>query len=152
LTVTQKKKASKMPVSENKSKTAPKILVMDDDAMIRKITSILLSRLGYKPDYAKNGQEAIRLYDKALKEKKPFALAIIDLAIPGGMGGWEAFQKLKKIDPSIYAIVSSGDCDDPIVTNYEKYGFKGCIIKPYAGQELTRVINDVLKKKSNLKK
>jgi PAS domain S-box-containing protein len=134
-----------------KRKTSPgiltgkgKILVMDDDDSVREVAGRILSHLGYQPDFARDGEEAIAAYARALAAGQPFAAVIMDLTIPGGMGGKEAIQKLRHIAPEARAIVSSGYADDPIMTHYKKYGFSGVIKKPYRvnafGKELHRVL------------
>ncbi len=127
-----------------KDKCTGRILVMDDDSMILKITGILLNKLGYTASFARDGDEAIEIYKKAMKEGQPFDAAIFDLTVPGGMGGSEAIKKLKKIDPDICAIVSSGYSTDPVMADYIKFGFKGFAVKPYGIEELATAIKSVL--------
>ena len=118
--------------------------MVDDDEMILKVTGVLLSRMGYYTEYAKDGQEAIKLYKKAQKKGKPFDMVIIDLTIPGGMGGQEAVRELKKINPNVRTVVSSGYSNDPVMANFEEYGFDGVAVKPYSVQELAGVIKEIL--------
>ncbi len=131
--------------SEKVIKGKGRILLMDDEEIIREVVGELLTQLGYEPDFAKDGQEAIEKYIQAQREGKPFKAVIMDLTIPGGMGGKEALQKLLKIDPEIKVIVSSGYSDDPIMTNYKQHGFKGVIAKPYRLTELSKTLNQLLK-------
>lgn len=84
------------------------------------------------------------MYSKAMDEGSPFDLAIIDLTIPGGMGGKEAMEKLLEIDPDVKAIVSSGYSNDPVMANFAEYGFRDCLPKPYPPDRLLRIIADVL--------
>ena len=121
-----------------------KILVMDDEPEIRKIIESMLKHLGYRVALSKDGVEAIELYDSALKCNAPFDAVIMDLTIPGGMGGEEAIRHLLKIDPTIKAVVSSGYSDSSVLANYKEYGFKGVINKPYTIEELSRELNKVL--------
>jgi PAS domain S-box-containing protein len=121
-----------------------KILVMDDEDMIREITGELLQNLGYHVEFAKNGSEAIDLYRSAQDLGKPFDAVILDLTVPGGMGGKETISELLAIDTNVKAIVSSGYSNDPIVAEFEKYGFRGVIIKPYHLTELSQTLQDVL--------
>jgi CheY-like chemotaxis protein len=121
-----------------------KILIMDDEDMIREITGELLQNLGYQVEFAKNGSEAIDLYREAHDHGKPFDAVILDLTIPGGMGGKEAIKGLLEIDPKIKAIVSSGYSNDPIMAEFREYGFNGVIIKPYRLTELSQTLQDVL--------
>lgn len=121
-----------------------KILVMDDEDMIREITGELLQNIGYQVEFAKNGNEAITLYKTAYDLGKAFDAVILDLTVPGGMGGKETIHELLDIDPKIKAIVSSGYSNDPIVAEFGKYGFRGVIIKPYHLTELNQTLQNVL--------
>ncbi|MFH2036339.1 MAG: PAS domain S-box protein, partial [Candidatus Zixiibacteriota bacterium] len=124
-----------------------RILVMDDDAMIRKVVGVLLAKLGFNPEFAHDGGDVIKLYREALNTDEPFVAVILDLTIPGGMGGLEAFQELKKIDPDIRAIVSSGYSNNPIMAEYKTHGFKGIAIKPYNVQTLADTLREVIEDK-----
>ncbi len=121
-----------------------KILVMDDEAMVREVLGMMLLALGYEAEFAKDGGEAIELFSQAQGSADPFAAVILDLTVPGGMGGQEAMERLLKIDPQVKAIVSSGYFDDPIMADFQKYGFTGVIAKPYRVAELGKVLNKVL--------
>ncbi|MFH2044179.1 MAG: ATP-binding protein [Pseudomonadota bacterium] len=121
-----------------------RILVMDDDVSLRKTVGGILEILGYEPEFAKNGAEAIGMYKDAKERKKPYDAVILDLTIPGGMGGKEAIKKLLEIDPEVKAIVYSGYSDDPVMANFKKYGFKGMLPKPFGSQSLSKVLNEVL--------
>ncbi len=120
-----------------------RILVMDDKDEIRKTVGKMLTHLGYETEFAKDGVEAIDLYKKAKDAGQPFDIVIMDLTIPGGMGGKEAIQKLIAIDHGVKAIVSSGYSSDPIMANYKEYGFKGVITKPYTIKELNEILLNV---------
>ncbi len=122
-----------------------RILVMDDEASLRKMVGRMLKMLGYESGFAKDGAEAIRMYKEAKDSEKPYNAVILDLTIPGGMGGKEAFQKLLEIDPEVKAIVSSGYSDDPVLANFQEYGLKGVIPKPFESRSLGKVLNEVLK-------
>ncbi len=124
---------------------ACKVLLMDDDEVIRTLTPEILDHLGCVTTTASTGEIAISLYQQALTEGKPFDLIIMDLTIPGGMGGREAIKALLAIDPQVKAIVSSGYADDPVMAHYADYGFKGVATKPYTVEELTKVLDAVLK-------
>lgn len=120
-----------------------KILIMDDDVMIRSMLRDMLQKLGYEAYCTVNGEEAIEAYKEALESNQPFAAAIFDLTVPGAMGGKDAILKLLKIDPHIKVLVSSGYSDDPIMANFEKYGFRGIISKPYRMAELGKILFEV---------
>ncbi len=136
------------PTSNSKTKTplvSGYILVMDDDDMVRDLTSEMLISLGYNVDTAINGEEAINKYIHSQKLENPFDIIIMDLTIPGGMGGKKAIEKILEINDRAKVIVSSGYSIDPVMANYQSYGFKGRIAKPFKreeiSQELARVIN-----------
>jgi len=122
-----------------------KILIMDDERVVRKIAGQMLKHLGYNFDFAKDGMEAIELYKKAKKSKQPFDVVIIDLTIPGGMGGKETIENLLKIEPKIKAVVSSGYSNDQIMADFNKFGFCGYITKPYNIKELSRILYAITK-------
>jgi two-component system cell cycle sensor histidine kinase/response regulator CckA len=122
-----------------------RILIMDDEAPLQKMIGKMLNNLGYESDFAKNGAEAIRMVNKAKEVEKPYDAAIIDLTIPGKMGGKDAIKKLLEIDPELKAIVFSGYSDDPVMANFKEYGFKGMLLKPFESRSLSKVLHDVLK-------
>ena len=101
---------------------------------------------GYEVEYAENGDKAIDLYRQAEVSGHSFDLVIMDLTIPGGMGGKETIKELLVHCPDVRAIVSSGYFNDPVMAEYEKYGFKGVVTKPFTLQDLTKIVKNVLKK------
>ena len=121
-----------------------RILVMDDEAMIRKLAGELLTYLGYTVDFAPDGTEAVKRYKKALDSEAPFDAVILDLTVKGGMGGKKTIQHLTKIDPHVVGIVSSGYSNDPVIAEYKRHGFKGVVTKPYTMGELGEKLNRVL--------
>ncbi len=121
-----------------------KILVMDDEEAIQEVLVQVLSRCGYEADVARFGAEAIELYKKAYDAGHPYAALIMDLTIPGGMGGKEAIKKLIAIDPHVKAIVSSGYANDPVMANFRQYGFRGVSPKPYQIADLSKVLQNVI--------
>jgi CheY-like chemotaxis protein len=123
-----------------------KILVMDDDEAIRNVTEKILMELGYEVCCASDGAETIAHYQDAARSGRPFDAVIMDLTIPGGMGGKEAIRQLLSIDPQVTAIVSSGYSNDPIMSDFEEYGFSGVATKPYRIEKLSWVLHDVLMK------
>jgi two-component system, cell cycle sensor histidine kinase and response regulator CckA len=101
--------------------------------------------LGYESEFANDGDEAIEMYKRAMKSEKPYNAVIMDLTIPGGMGGKEAIKILLEIDPEVKAIVFSGYSEDPVMANFREYGFKGMMPKPFDTNALGKILNDVLK-------
>jgi PAS domain S-box-containing protein len=120
------------------------ILIMDDDEMVRDAAGQVLTRLGYTVAYARDGAEAITAYEQARAAGRPFDAVIMDLTIPGGMGGKDAVKRLREIDPAVKAIVSSGYSNDPVMAHYAEYGFNGVVSKPYTIKKLNDAIQKVL--------
>ncbi|MFC1718608.1 ATP-binding protein [Candidatus Poribacteria bacterium] len=120
-----------------------RILIMDDEAALREAMTRIGTFLGYRVVGAADGIEALEQYKSAMKSD-PFDLVIMDLTIPGSMGGKEAIQKLREMDPNAKAIVSSGYSNDPVMADFKKYGFSGVIAKPYKMQELSIELNRVI--------
>jgi len=121
-----------------------KILVMDDDEDIRLSVGEALKLFGYEVAFARDGQETIDLYQKEMDSGRGFDAIIMDLTIPGGMGGLEAVARLRQIDPDLKALVSSGYSNSPVMAEYRKYGFDGVITKPYRIEELSAVLSRVV--------
>ena len=122
---------------------SPRVLVMDDEEMIRNLSRQTLSRLGYEPALAKDGAEAVELYGAAKDSGKPFDIVILDLTIKGGAGGKEVIKKLMAIDPDIKAIISSGYPNDPVMTDFKAYGFAGALPKPHIRKDLIDMLTKV---------
>ncbi len=121
-----------------------KILVMDDDEMVRNIASEILTHLGCEIVMAVNGQEALELFKQARNQGQPFDLVIMDLTIPGGMGGREAVTLILQEDPAAKVVVASGYSTDPILANYQDYGFSAAIAKPFRIKDLSEIIKKVM--------
>lgn len=124
-----------------------KILVLDDQAPVLKMVGRMLGQMGYETVFAKDGAEAVEIYQEAIRVNEPFDLVILDLTVPGGMGGAKTIPALLKIDPKVKAIVSSGYSNDSIISNYGDYGFCEVAPKPYSKAHLAELLNRVLGKK-----
>ena len=123
-----------------------KILVMDDEDMICKVVTAILTKKGYSVKTAPDGKKTIELFQHALESNNPFDAVIMDLTVPGGMGGEEAVKKILSIDPDARVIVSSGYADDHVMANYAQYGFKGILKKPFVMDNLLETLKQVLDK------
>lgn len=121
-----------------------RILIMDDEEQVRDVLASMLTTLGYTCRVTKDGQEALDCYRKARKSDSPFRAVIMDLTIPGAMGGREAMQRLLEIDPQVKSIVASGYSHDTVMANYQAYGFSGVIRKPFKIEELSQTLYQVL--------
>jgi signal transduction histidine kinase/CheY-like chemotaxis protein len=121
-----------------------KILIMDDEAMIRDVALEMLSIKGFEVHCARDGYEAIELYRQAMEQGCRFDAIIMDLTIPGSMGGKETVAELLKMDPTVKAIVSSGYSHDPIMSQYESHGFAGVVTKPYKIENLVNALATVI--------
>ncbi|WP_456430783.1 PAS domain S-box protein [Thermosulfuriphilus sp.] len=120
-----------------------RVLVMDDEEIVRKTLGTMLKTLGYEVAFAKDGQEAVEMYEAALKGGTAFDLVIMDLTVRGGMGGKEALKALLKIDPEVKAVVSSGYSDDPVMANFREFGFLDVVAKPYRMKDLIEVLRRI---------
>jgi PAS domain S-box-containing protein len=125
-----------------------RILVMDDERVIRDVATPILRREGYEVSRADKGQEAIQIYREGQASGKPFDCVILDLTIPGGMGGKETIRKLKEIDPNLIAVVSSGYSNDPVLADFADAGFSGAVQKPYTADEMLEAVARVLEEGS----
>lgn len=121
-----------------------RILVMDDEEPVRSAAKEMLAYLGYEVELAVNGNEAITMFKDAIAADSPYVAVILDLTIPGGMGGNETVKHLKEIDPEVKAIVSSGYSNDPIMADYKKYGFSSIITKPYRISDLEDALKQTI--------
>jgi two-component system, cell cycle sensor histidine kinase and response regulator CckA len=122
-----------------------RILIMDDEELIRDVVSSMLEYLGYEVELSSDGQEAVAKYRESMQGHKRFDAIIMDLTIPGGKGGQEIIRDLLELDPEVKAIVSSGYSTDPAMSNYTEYGFKGAVKKPFKIEELDCAVDAVLK-------
>ena len=142
--------ASKVELAEEEKQIAMsfngrgRILLLDDEDIIVEIVERMLEHIGYTVNGVGDGQEALTLYKEAGENGEPYDMVILDLTIPGGMGGRETLEKLREIDPDVKAIVSSGYSNDPIMSNFQDYGFKNVITKPFNLEQLSKVLHEVM--------
>jgi PAS domain S-box-containing protein len=120
-----------------------RILVMDDEASIRTLAGNMLKFLGYTVEVASDGTEALKRYKRALAMGRPFDAVLLDLIVPGGIGGKEVMERLSEIDPSVKAIVVSGYAQDPVITDFREHGFIAAIAKPFTLDELSRTLQSL---------
>ena len=120
------------------------LLVMDDEAVIRDLATNMLTYLGYEVHVCADGEAAVRLYEEALAEGTPYAAVLMDLTIPGGMGGLEASRRILALDGDACLIVSSGYSHDPVMSDHLAHGFTGVLAKPYMVADLDQVLHTVL--------
>ncbi|MDD5761328.1 MAG: ATP-binding protein [bacterium] len=122
------------------------VLLMDDEDVVRDVLGEMLTHLGYVPEFARHGEEAISKYEEAARGPGAFDLVILDLTIPGGMGGKETASRILEKHPEARIIVSSGYSSDPVMAHYKEHGFVGVIAKPYKLGELSHVLRQALGK------
>jgi len=138
------------PVAPERDLTLPgngRVLIMDDQEMVLRFLARLVERLGYRVETAEDGAKAVDLYRDAYYRGDAFDAVIMDLTIPGGIGGKELIGLLREIDPKVKAVASSGYSNDPIMSDFRKYGFKGVIVKPYRISEMSRLLKQVIDQK-----
>ncbi|MCK5682500.1 response regulator [bacterium] len=125
---------------EKKHSGTGRVLIMDDEKMILDMLSVMLKSLGYRTSIVVDGNKAIKMYQKAFQAGDPFDIVILDLTIPGGMGGAKTIPMLKKIDSSAKFVVSSGYSTDPVMANFETYGFSDVMPKPFSKKQLVDLL------------
>ena len=131
-------------VKEESLNGSGRVLIVDDEEPIRDLVNFTLSRLGYEVSAAETALRGIELYRDAMARGRRFDLVILDLTLPGGMGGKEALKRLIEIDPTVNAVVSSGYAMDATMSRSEDFGFRGMIAKPYEAAELGRIVREVI--------
>lgn len=117
---------------------------MDDEEALRQLLKAVLNKFGYEVQTARDGAEAIALYEEAMTAGKAFDAVLLDLTVSGGMGGREAAAKLRELDPSSKLIVSSGYSDAPVMSDFARYGFDAVIPKPWTAADVGDVFRRVL--------
>lgn len=131
--------------SEQETHSTPShVLIMDDDPRVREVLTGMLDILGHYVTESADGSEAVELYRRRFSSGEPFDVVIMDLTVPGGMGGEAAIKMMKEIDPDIRAIVSSGYANNTVLSNFTDYGFSGRLIKPFRISSLKKELKTVL--------
>ena len=138
-TAEEKERSTTGPISGH-----GRVLIVDDEEAIRDLVEFTLTHLGYSVSTAETALAGVELYRQKFQAGERFDLVILDLTLPGGMGGKEALKHLIEIDPGVNAIVSSGYATDATMSRYQDFGFRGVIAKPYEANELGRIVHDVI--------
>lgn len=125
------------------SKFRGKVLVMDDERIVREVVGEILEFLGYEVAFAEEGEEAVQRYEESMTSGRNFDAVVMDLTVPDGLGGKEAIGRLLEIDPAAKVIVASGYSEDPIMSEYQSYGFKGVVNKPFRIEDLEKILLEV---------
>ena len=120
-----------------------RILLMDDDDLVREVAGLMLDRLGYDLEVSQEGAEAINLYENAMNSVHPFNAVIIDLKVKAGLDGLDTIRELKMMDPQVKAILSSGFTCDPVMTHFKEYGFQGVLPKPYKMKDIEDALDKI---------
>ena len=130
--------------AERASRAGGRVLFMDDDPDIRELAGAILGLIGYEATLTCEGGETLAVYQQARAEGRPFAAVILDLTIPGGMGGKETIRRLREIDPGVRAIVSSGYSNDAVIADFRAHGFMAMVAKPYRMEDLARALTEAI--------
>lgn len=124
--------------------TPPRILLMDDDEMVRTLMARRLERLGYAVDVAAEGGAAVASYRRGLESGSPYAAVILDLRVRDGLDGAATIRELRALDPGVRAVVTTGQTDDPVLSDFWDYGFAAVLTKPCKLQDIEDVLAKVL--------
>lgn len=136
--------ASKPTPEKEDPQPLARVLVMDDESIVREVMEDILGEFGYHVECVVNGDEAVARCRDAREKGSPFDVVILDLEVPVGMGGREAVVALKAIDPNISAIVTSGDGGHPVMVDYRRYGFDAVLVKPCNIATMKRTLAEVI--------
>ncbi len=136
--ITQKKELTEKPILGG-----GKVLVMEEDEPLRYLLSQMLEILGYESELARDSDETIELYKQAMASGEAFDGVILDLTVDAGIGGEETIKKLLEIDPDVKAVISSGYSNDPVMTDFRKYGFAAALAKPFTKKALKDSLSEI---------
>jgi PAS domain S-box-containing protein len=137
--------STKATTQRSRQFNSQRVLVMDDEAAIRDLTSDLLGTLGYKVTAVPDGTKAIETYERAMRHGENFQAVILDATIRGGMGGLATIERLRHMDPNVIAIICSGYSNEAALAEFLSYGFRGALPKPFTRHELAHVLESALK-------
>jgi CheY-like chemotaxis protein len=144
LPATDREAVSEAPREAATGAMGGRVLLMDDDEMILEVGSRMLRLYGYEVELSRDGAEAMARYREAMERGTRFDAAILDLTVPGGMGGRETARALRKLDPDGFLIASSGYSTDPVMADHRTYGFDAVVAKPYGPEDLERALKPAL--------
>ncbi|HTX65199.1 MAG TPA: ATP-binding protein [Opitutaceae bacterium] len=137
-----------LPTALPQPAPAARVLLMDDEESIRRVGAQLLERMGLVVSVASDGGDALRQFTAARDRAQPFDLLILDLTVPGGMGGKQTIAAIRELDPRVPAIVSSGYSDDPVMAEFRAHGFQGVVPKPYDASTLAEIVGRLLARRT----
>jgi CheY-like chemotaxis protein len=137
-------KQGKRPDRKEPQCVKGRVLVMDDDEYIRSILRSMLRDLGYCASITRKGDTAIKKFQEAKELQQPFDVVILDMVIPGGMGGDEVFEKLRAMDPGIKAVLLTGDISHQALAHYTENGFQTVLLKPFMRDELIQALEGTI--------
>ncbi|HEX2746750.1 MAG TPA: response regulator [Verrucomicrobiales bacterium] len=135
---------SLVPDPANATPHSRRVLILEDEPLIRQLIALHLTNIGCEVTQTSDGSETVARYHESISKGQPYDLLVMDLSIPGGMGGAAAMEKIRQMDPGVRAIVSSGYSDDPVMSRYLDYGFRAVLPKPYQPQELRELVEELL--------
>lgn len=133
-----------MPSSTTSADGKHRILIMDDEEYIRSILSKMFDKFGYDVELTAEGDEAVERYNQLRAQNTPVALSILDLSIPGGMGGKETALKILESDPGAKILISTGNPNDPLLNDHKEIGIKGILSKPFRLDTLMTMVEQII--------
>jgi CheY-like chemotaxis protein len=138
------KSAPAQPERGHEKPKLKRVLLMDDEEMLRFLAREMLTRLGYEAELAQNGDEAVARYKAAKDAGEPFAAVVLDMTVPNGMGGQGTVLALREMDPLVKAVACTGHLEDPVMSNPRDYGFSAVLAKPFVKKDLGDTLENLL--------